>query len=326
MKAMVLTETGKPLERQEVPKPQPEGNDVLIKIEACAVCRTDLHVVDGELPGVKTPLIPGHEIVGVIEETGPKVTKFSKGDKVGVPWLGQTCMECEFCLDGRENLCRSAEFTGYTINGGYADYCRADSRFIFHIPDNYPGVQAAPLLCAGLIGYRSLVMAGRGKDIGFYGFGAAAHILIQVARYQKRRVFAFTRPGDEESQEFAYTLGAQWAGDSTASSPQPLDSAIIFAPLGHLVPLALKSVKPGGKVICAGIHMSDIPTFPYRLLWEERCINSVANLTRQDGEEFMQLAPKIPIETEVTEYELEDANRALADLKNGRINGAAVLS
>jgi propanol-preferring alcohol dehydrogenase len=316
MKAMLLKKVGESLAIGDIPVPVPRESQVLIKVSACAVCRTDLHVVDGELPDPKLPLVPGHEIVGTIEETGVKV---------GVPWLGYTCGRCRYCEEGKENLCDNAGFTGYTIDGGYAEYCVADSRYCFPIPDDYSDIQAAPLLCAGLIGYRSFKMAGDARRLGFFGFGAAAHILIQIARHLGRQVYAFTRPGDEVSQEFARKLGAVWAGDSTESPPEPLDAAIIFAPVGALLPLTLKAVKKGGTVVCAGIYMSDIPPLPYRDLWEERVIRSVSNLTRKDGEEFMALAPEVPVRTEVQTYPLEQANQALDDLRYGRLQGAAVL-
>jgi propanol-preferring alcohol dehydrogenase len=292
---------------------------------ACAVCRTDLHVIDGELTNPKTPLIPGHEIVGSVAAVGVAVTRFKVGDRVGVPWLGWTCGECSFCREGQENLCDRAKFTGYTLDGGYADYTVADQRFCFPIPEIYSDIEAAPLLCAGLIGYRSLVKAGNGKRLGIYGFGAAAHIVAQVAKYQGREIYAFTRPGDSKAQEFALSLGAVWAGSSNQSPPVKLDAAIIFAPVGALVPQALNAVRKGGTVVAGGIHMSDIPSFPYALLWEERSICSVANLTRRDGAEFMELAPKVPVRTEVETFALEQANQALDRLRSGKIHGAAVL-
>jgi len=322
---MVLDAPGTPLRATTVAVPVPGPDEVLIRVHACAVCRTDLHVVDGELPDPKLPLIPGHEIVGTVQSAGNRVGDCAIGDRVGMPWLGHTCNECEYCRHGRENLCENAQFTGYNIDGGYAEYCVADARFCFAIPSGYPDLQAAPLFCAGLIGYRSLVMTENARRVGFYGFGAAAHILIQVARYQGREVFAFTRPSDSDGQRFARELGAAWTGDSLQQPPQKLDGAIIFAPVGNLVPLALRAVKRGGIVVCAGIYMSDIPSFPYRLLWEERVVRSVANLTRRDAEEFLVLAPKVPVKTEVTTYPLEDANHALDDLRHGRIRGAAVL-
>lgn len=325
MKAMILKKQKQPLEMVNVPDPKPGEGQVLIDIHTCGVCRTDLHVVDGDLTEPILPIIPGHQIVGTIVELGEGITKFTVGDRVGVPWLGYSCGKCEYCLSGRENLCDFARYTGYQINGGFAEKCVANERFCFTIPDGYPDLQAAPLLCAGLIGYRSLRLAGDGKRLGFYGFGAAAHILIQVARYQKREVYAFSRPGDTKSQEFARQLGAIWTGNSNDKPPVPLDVAIIFAPVGELVPIALKAVAKGGNVVCAGIHMSDIPSFPYSILWEERCVKSVANLTRRDGEEFMALAPKVPVETQVHPYPLEKVNEALDDLRAGRFTGAAVI-
>jgi alcohol dehydrogenase, propanol-preferring len=322
MKAMFLEKTGNPLRLMDVPVPDPLPGQVLIRIRACAVCRTDLHVVDGELPNPKLPLIPGHEIVGTIEKGSGR---FRNNDRVGVPWLGYTCGQCAYCRSERENLCDHALFTGYQIDGGYAEYCVADERFCFPIPAEYPDIQAAPLLCAGLIGYRSYKMAGDAQRLGFYGFGAAAHILIQLARYQGREVFAFTKPGDQEAQKFALELGAAWAGGSDQSPPVALDAAILFAPIGALVPQALRAVVKGGTVICAGIHMSDIPSFPYAILWEERVVRSVANLTRNDGIEFLTLAPQAPIRTEVQTYPLARANEALADLRSGKVKGAAVL-
>lgn len=296
-----------------------------MRVAACAVCRTDLHVVDGELPSPKLPIVPGHEIVGRVIEKGRAVTTHDIGDRVGIPWLGFTCGECAYCRSGRENLCDRALFTGYQIDGGYAEYAVADQRFCFSIPEGFDDVQAAPLLCAGLIGYRSLVMAGDAERLGIYGFGAAAHIVAQVARYQGRKIFAFTRPGDRAAQQFALDLGAVWAGDSGVSPPEPLDAAIIFAPVGALVPLALRAVVKGGVVVCGGIHMSDIPSFSYDLLWGERTVRSVANLTRRDGEEFLALVAKVPIRTEVEVLPLEQANEALERLRSGRLRGAAVL-
>jgi alcohol dehydrogenase, propanol-preferring len=325
MRAMILDAPGKRLQLADLPIPSPKPEQVLLRVRACGICRTDLHVVDGELTHAKLPLILGHQIVGIVEEIGEKVTKFNKGDRVGVPWLGSTCNCCRYCLSGRENLCDRALFTGYQIDGGYAEYTVADEHFCFPIPEGYPDLQAAPLLCAGLIGYRSYRMTGDAQRLGFYGFGAAAHILIQVARYQKRKVYAFTRGGDIKGQEFALNLGAVWAGSSDELPPEELDAAIVFAPAGKLVPDALKALAKGGVVVCAGIHMSDIPSFPYSILWEERMVRSVANLTRQDGEEFLTLAPQIPIRTEVTPFPLEAANEALEALRNGKINGAAVL-
>jgi len=289
------------------------------------VCRTDLHVVDGELREPKLPLVIGHQIVATVEALGEGVERFALGDRVGVPWLGYTCGVCRFCRSGRENLCAAARFTGYTLDGGYAEYCVADARFCFPIPAGYPDLQAAPLLCAGLIGYRALCLCGDAARLGLYGFGSAAHIILQVAHHQGRRIFAFTRKDDEASQRFARELGAEWAGDSLAPAPEPLDAAIIFAPAGQLVPAALRAVDRGGTVVCAGIHMRDIPSFPYELLWEERVLRSVANLTRQDGEEFLALAPRVPVHTEVRALPLEQANEALALLRSGEVQGALVL-
>jgi alcohol dehydrogenase, propanol-preferring len=325
MRAMVLKAVGAPLEPVDLPLPKPGSGQVLVRVHACGVCRTDLHVVDGELAEPKLPLVPGHEIVGVVSETGEAVERFHRGDRVGVPWLGFTDGVCSFCRSGRENLCDRARFTGYQIDGGYAEYTVADQRFCFSVPADYSDVEAAPLLCAGLIGYRSLVLAGDARRLGLYGFGAAAHIIAQVARHQGREVFAFTRPGDREGQQFARELGAAWAGGSDERPPQELDAAILFAPAGQLVPAALQVVAKGGIVVCAGIHMSDIPTFPYRLLWGERTVRSVANLTRRDGEEFLALAPRVPVRTRVQAFPLANANKALADLRGGSIQGAAVL-
>lgn len=322
---MVFKSEGQPLELHEVPKPEPAAGQLLLKIHACGVCRTDLHIVDGELENPNLPLIPGHQIVGTIEKTGTNVSGFKTGDKVGVPWLGETCGSCEFCRNDKENLCDSARFTGYDINGGFAEFTVADARFCFPIPGDYPDEQAAPLLCAGLIGYRSLRMTGNARKLGFYGFGSSAHILVQVANYQDKQVYAFTRPGDEKGQHFARTKGSVWAGGSDEQPPEKLDAAIIFAPAGSLITEALKAVKKGGTVVCAGIHMSDIPSFPYNILWEERGIRSVANLTRKDGIEFLELVPEIPVETNITAYPLEQANRALKDLKEGNFKGSAVL-
>ena len=325
MRAMVLDRPGTALVLRERPIPQPEPGEVLIEIEACGVCRTDLHVVDGELPHPKLPIVPGHEIVGRVAAAGSGVTGFARGERVGVPWLGATCGVCPYCRDGRENLCDRPLFTGYTRDGGYATHTLADARFCFPLPDSLDAAEAAPLLCAGLIGWRSYRMAGDGAALGLYGFGAAAHILAQVAIWQGRRVYAFTRAGDEASQNFARSLGAVWAGGSDEMPPEPLDAAIIFAPVGALVPAALCAVKKGGRVVCGGIHMSDIPSFPYRILWEERQLVSVANLTRQDAREFLAIAPQAGIKMHVTRYALADANTALADLRNGRLEGAAVL-
>jgi alcohol dehydrogenase, propanol-preferring len=323
MRAMVLEAPGQPLRAMDLAIPTPSPTQVLIQIHACGICRTDLHVVDGELTQPKLPLIPGHQIVGTVVARGARVERFTLGERVGVPWLGSTCHHCRYCLSGRENLCDQAQFTGYQLDGGYAEYTVAQEEFCFTIPANYPDLQAAPLLCAGLIGYRALKMTGEAERLGFYGFGAAAHILIQVARYQGRQVFAFTRPGDSEGQQFARELGAVWAGDGPP--PAALDAAIIFAPAGELVPKALRAVAKGGAVVCAGIHMSDIPSFPYEILWGERVLRSVANLTRQDGEEFLTLAPQIPIQTAVEPFALSEANEALEALRRGKIRGAAVL-
>ena len=322
---MVLRAVRRPLELCTVPDPAPGPGQVLLAVQACGLCRTDLHVVDGELPSPKLPLVPGHQIVGTVVGAGPGATRFGMGRRVGVPWLGWTCGQCEFCRAGRENLCDRARYTGYQVDGGFAERTVADERFCFPIPDGYPDLQAAPLLCAGLIGYRALRMAGDAKRLGFYGFGSAASILIQVARLEGRRVYAFSRPGDEASQAFARSLGADWAGGSDEPPPEPLDAAILFAPAGELVPAALRAVAKGGTVICAGIHMSDIPSFPYSILWEERVLRSVANLTRRDGEEFLALAPRVPVQTVVHPYPLERANEALADLKAGRFTGSGVL-
>lgn len=325
MRSMILADSGKPLQLADLPVPQPGHQQILIRVQACGVCRTDLHVVDGELPGAKLPLVPGHEIVGEVAVLGSKVDRFRLGDRVGVPWLGYTCGVCRFCLAGKENLCDQACFTGYQIDGGYAEYTLAHERFCFALPTEYDAPHAAPLLCAGLIGYRALVMAGDAECLGIYGFGAAAHIIAQVARYHRRRVYAFTRTGDMEGQQFARDLGAVWAGASEEAPPEELDAAILFAPVGALVPTALRALVKGGIVVCAGIHMSDIPSFPYRLLWGERIVRSVANLTRRDGEEFLALAPKVPVRTEVETFPLEQANQALERLRGGKIRGAAVL-
>jgi propanol-preferring alcohol dehydrogenase len=309
----------------ELLTPTPGPGEVLVQVRACAVCRTDLHVVDGELLSPKLPLIPGHEIIGIVTARGAGAERFKPGDRVGIPWLGWTCGACKYCRAGRENLCDQARFTGYTLDGGYAEYTLADQRYCFPIPASYSDAEAAPLLCAGLIGYRSLVKTGDAKRIGIYGFGAAAHIIAQVARFQDREIYAFTRRGDREAQQFAKSLGAVWAGDSESLPPEKLDAAIIFAPAGELVPLALKAVGKGGVIVCGGIHMSDIPAFPYDLLWEERSICSVANLTRRDGEEFFALAPRVPVRTTVQTFPLSEANDALNRLSAGQIRGAAVL-
>jgi alcohol dehydrogenase, propanol-preferring len=325
VRAMILDVPGEPLRVAEVAPPEPGEGQVLLRVHCCAVCRTDLHVVDGELPDPRLPLIPGHQIVGTVERIGEHTDGFTVGERVGVPWLGWTDGECRYCLSGRENLCENARFTGYQIDGGYAEYALADGRFCFSIPESFPDLQAAPLLCAGLIGHRSLRFAGDAERLGLYGFGASAHIVAQVASHEGRRVFAFTRPGDEEAQEFARELGAEWAGSSEEAPPEELDAAIIFAPVGALVPAALRAVARGGTVVCAGIHMSDIPSFSYDLLWEERSVRSVANLTRQDGLDFLALAPEVPVRTEVMPFPLEAANEALEALRGGRVRGAAVL-
>jgi propanol-preferring alcohol dehydrogenase len=325
MRAMVLEKPRTPLVLRTLPVPKPAAAEVLLKVLACAVCRTDLHVVDGELGNPKLPLIIGHEIVGQVARIGPGVTRFAVGDRVGVPWLGWTCGECAYCLAGNENLCDRARFTGYTIDGGYAEFTMADSRFCTPLPMEYADVEAAPLLCAGLIGYRCLVRAGNGQRLGIYGFGAAAHIVVQVAIHQGRSVYAFTRPGDDRAQQFARSLGATWAGGSDERAPEELDAAIIFAPVGSLVLAALASVRKGGAVVCGGIHMSDVPSFPYELLWGERTLSSVANLTRVDADAFMKLAPKVPVRTTTQCFALEEANEALERLRHGQLEGAAVL-
>ena len=325
MRAMQLEAPGRPLREAEIPVPRPRGGEVLVQVHACGVCRTDLHVVDGELSEPKLPLVPGHQIVGRVAAVASGVERFAVGDRIGVPWLGGSCGGCRYCRSGRENLCDAARYTGYQIDGGFAEFCTADARFCFPIPARYDDLQAAPLLCAGLIGYRSLRMAGDAQRLGFYGFGASAHILIQIARFQGREVFVFTRPGDAAAQQFARELGATWVGDSDRKPPLPLDAAIVFAPVGSLVPAALRAVGKGGVVVCAGIHMSEIPAFPYAILWGERMVRSVANLTRRDGEEFFALAPEVPVRTEVHPYSLRDVNRALDDLRGGRFTGAAVI-
>ena len=325
MRAMVFDGRA-PLRLERVPVPEPGAGQVRLRVAACAVCRTDLHIVDGELDRPKPSLVPGHEIVGRVDALGKGVERFQLGDRVGVPWLGWTCGECEHCRSDRENLCPEARFTGYDLDGGYAEYTVADQRYCFPIPAAFDDVGAAPLLCAGLIGYRAYRMAGvRARRLGLYGFGAAAHILCQVAVHQGREVYAFGRPGDREAQAFARRLGAVWAGGSDESPPQPLDAAILFAPVGALVPEALRHTVPGGTVVCGGIHMSDIPSMPYRLLWEERVLRSVANLTRADGEGFLAVAPEVPVTTSTVPYPLEQANEALAALREGRLEGAAVL-
>jgi propanol-preferring alcohol dehydrogenase len=323
---MVLDQQRQPLRDAEVGDPEPDAGQVLVRVHACGVCRTDLHVVDGDLTEPKLPLIPGHQIVGEVAGAGAGAERFETGSRIGVPWLGWTDGECRYCRTGRENLCVRARFTGYHLDGGYAGLAVADERYCFPIPDGYTDVEAAPLLCAGLIGYRSLRLCGDPERLGLYGFGASAHLICQVAAHEGRRVFALTREGDEEGQAFALELGAEWAGDSVAGPPEPLDAAIVFAPVGALVPAALRALAPGGTVVCAGIHMSDIPAFPYEILWEERSVRSVANLTRRDGEEFLAIAPEVPVRTTVTEYGLGAANEALADLRSGRLHGAAVLT
>ncbi len=322
---MVLHRVGSPLRAESMPIPEPSTGQLLLRVRACAVCRTDLHLVQGELPTAKLPIVPGHEIVGVVEKLGEEVEAFKVGDRAGVPWLGWTCGKCKFCISGRENLCDEAKFTGYTLDGGYADYVLADARFCFPIPRSFQDIEAAPLLCAGLIGYRCFRKAGVVSRLGIYGFGAAAHILIQIAKYQGCAVYAFTRPGDTESQRFAMELGAVWAGDATQRPPHALHGAIIFAPVGALVPAALKHVEKGGAVVCGGIHMSPIPKFPYDILWGERSVSSVANLTRQDGVEFFQVAAKAGVKTRVQKFHLTEANEALAQLRDGKLQGAAVL-
>lgn len=327
MRAMVLEQPGRPLRLTELPRPVPDAGQLLLAVEACGVCRTDLHLLDGELPDPVLPLVPGHEIVARIAGLGPDAQgDWRLGQRVGVPWLGWTCGQCRFCTSGRENLCEHARFTGYQLNGGYAEYTLADARYCLPLPDGPAAEHLAPLLCAGLIGYRALRLAGDPRRLGVYGFGAAAHLITQLARAQGREVFAFTRPGDGASQEFARSLGANWAAGTDEAPPQPLDAALIFAPAGPLVPIALRHLDKGGCVVCAGIHMSDIPAFPYADLWGERMIRSVANLTRQDGIDFLDLAPRVPVHTAVTRFALADANRALETLRRGAIQGAAVLA
>ncbi len=326
MRAMVMNAAGEPLAATERATPTAGPDQILIRVHACGVCRTDLHVVDGELTQPSIPIVPGHEIVGRVAAKGERVERFDIGERVGVPWLGYTCGRCGYCRSGRENLCREARFTGYQIDGGYAEYTLADQRYCFPIHGDYSDAEAAPLLCAGLIGHRSLRMAGDGEHLGIYGFGAAAHIVAQVAVFEGRRVYAFTREGDDAAQAFARELGASWAGASGEKPPRALDAAVIFAPVGELVPLALQATAPGGTVVCAGIHMSDIPSFPYQLLWQERTLRSVANLTRRDGEQFLELAPRVPVRTAVETYPLARANEALARLREGRVRGAAVLT
>jgi propanol-preferring alcohol dehydrogenase len=326
MRAMVLERLREPLVLRQRRVPEPGPGELRIAVEACAVCRTDLHVVDGELPNPTLPIVPGHQIAGVVDKLGPGVTGFAAGDRVGVPWLGSTCGACAYCASDRENLCRAASFTGFRRDGGFAEACIADARFVLRLPASYSALEAAPLLCGALIGYRALRLAGGGRRLGLYGFGSAGHMIAQVARHLGRDVYAFTRPGDARAQAFAREVGAVWAGDSTARPPVELDAAIIFAPAGELVPLALAATAPGGTVVCGGIHMSDIPSFPYRLLWEERTIKSVANLTRRDGEELLAIAPAVGLHPHVVPYALEDANRALDDLRAGRFDGTAVLT
>jgi propanol-preferring alcohol dehydrogenase len=326
MQAMILDSPGEPLSFRKIPLPTPGLGQVLLQVHACGVCRTDLHIADGELPNPKLPLILGHEIVGTVFAVGPQVTKFQPGDRVGVPWLGRTCGHCRYCLKGRENLCDNPGFTGYTLNGGFAEYTVADQNYSFLLPAAYDNLEAAPLLCAGLIGYRSYRLTGVDVEhLGIYGFGAAAHVTAQIAVYQGQKVYAFTAPGDVAAQAFARSLGAVWAGDSTAKPPSTLDAAIIFAPVGSLLPAALAATAKGGVVVCGGIHMSDIPSFPYDILWGERVVRSVANLTRQDGEDFLALAPQVPVRTAVHPFPLEDANKAMDLLRQGLIQGAAVL-
>lgn len=325
MLAMVLEAPGAPLRARTLTIPQPDAGQLLLRVHACGVCRTDLHVADGELPHPKLPLVLGHEIVGRVVATGGGVTRFKPGDRVGVPWLGRTCGACDYCRTQRENLCDAPQFTGYDRDGGYAEYVVADTDYVFALPAAFDDAHAAPLLCAGLIGYRALRLAGDAQRLGIYGFGAAAHLVAQVAVWQQREVCAFTRPGDGAGQAFAYALGCAWAGDSTQPPPRPLDAALIFAPVGSLVPAALRALRKGGVVVCAGIHMSDIPAFPYEILWGERVIRSVANLTRADGEEFLALAARIPVRTHVEVFDLQRANEALAAVRGGRVQGAAVL-
>jgi len=326
MQAMVMERPARALVSRTIARPEPGPGQILIKVAACGVCRTDLHVLDGELQHPRLPLVPGHEIVGRVVALGSGVERFAADQRVGVPWLGWTCGLCDYCRSGRENLCPQARFTGYQLDGGYAEYAVADQRYCFAIPDSYGDAEAAPLLCAGLIGYRAFAKAGEGKRIGIYGFGAAAHIVAQIAVHEGRSVFAFTRAGDEAAQNFARSLGAIWAGSSEERPPEQLDAALLFAPVGALVPAALRALRPGGRVVCAGIHMSPIPSFPYDILWQEREIVSVANLTRADGEAFMALAPRVPVRTHVVPYPLARANEALEDLRHGRLQGAAVLT
>ena len=322
---MILDRSGSPLREADVPKPQPAAGQVLVKVGACGVCRTDLHLMDGELLHPQLPLIPGHEIVGQVETVGPQAQRFQPGQRVGICWLGWTCGQCGYCQSGRENLCEKALFTGYTLDGGFAEYVVADERFCFPLPAGDSDAMLAPLLCAGLIGYRCLNKTGPAQRLGLYGFGAAAHLVIQVARHEGRKVFAFTRPGDKAGQTFFKSLGAVWAGDSNERPPEPLDAAIIFAPVGELVPAALAATTRGGCVVCGGIHMSEIPAFPYELIWQERTLCSVANLTRRDGEEFLALAPRVPVHAVIQTFPLAQANEALSQLRNGALTGAAVL-
>ncbi|HEY5658389.1 MAG TPA: zinc-dependent alcohol dehydrogenase family protein [Myxococcota bacterium] len=326
MRAMQLARAGEPLALVERPVPEPGRGQVLVRVGACGVCRTDLHIVDGELPPIRLPIVPGHEIVGRVERCGPGVEALEPGQRVGIPWLGSTCGRCRYCTSGRENLCDEAAFTGYQIDGGYADFTTADARYCFPLESPASDVALAPLLCAGLIGQRCLRMAGDAERLGLYGFGAAAHIVAQVARHEGRRVYAFTRPGDATAQAFARELGAVWAGDSDAPPPEPLDAAILFAPVGALVPAALRAVGKAGVVVCGGIHMSDIPSFPYQILWEERVVRSVANLTRRDAEEFLALVRRVPVRTETLPFPLAQANEALRRLRDGELRGAAVLT
>lgn len=325
MRAMVLNRIGEKLKLQEVPIPTPGAYELLIRVKACGICRTDLHIIDGELKNPKLPLIPGHQIIGVVEACGASVEGFSVGQRIGIPWLGGSCGHCSYCVQDQENLCDEAKYTGYQLNGGFAEYCVVNCRFCFSVPENYPDLQAAPLFCAGLIGYRALSKISAARRIGFYGFGASAHILIQLTVFQGKEVYVFVKKGDLKSQEFAKSLGAVWVGSSDEMTPVALDGVIIFAPDGGLIPLALKNSRKGGTVVCAGIHMSDIPSFPYEILWGERQICSVANLTRKDGDEFLKIAPQIPIKTQVNVYPLEKVNEALEDLRMGRFSGAAVI-
>ena len=325
MKAMILDTQGRPLRLAELPRPKPGVDEILLRVHACGVCRTDLHVMDGDLRQPKLPLILGHEIVGTVVETGANVERFALGQRVGIPWLGRTCGHCAYCASGRENLCNDAQFTGYTLDGGYAEFAQADERYCFSLPDAYTDAEAAPLLCAGLIGYRALVATGDAQRIGIYRFGAAAHIIAQLARWQGRAIYAFTKPVDADGQRFARGLGAAWAGDSTAAPPQEMDAVILFAPVGALIPQALRHTAKGGTVVCAGIHMSNVPEFPYSILWGERSVRSIANLTRRDGEAFLDIAPKAGVRAEVETFPLASANEALQRLRAGRIRGAAVL-